>query len=141
MRRPASRLIPALAIVTVLSAGLLVAAWTTCLAVATSQASVPDSPANLGVTYLEMTAQAAEHHPECVQGALVTAVRSGGAADLAGLQPGDTIVGMDGQPLSGEWTLVQSLLAGQASRLTILSVRRGDLTITVPVTLTAGLRN
>ena len=140
MSRPAARILPIPAFVAIVAAGLLVAAWASCLPAATSNAAAPGAPPFLGITYLEMTAQAAAHHPGCVEGALVTAIRAGGAADLAGLRPGDTIIGIDGQPLSDELTLVQSLLVSQAARLTILSVRRGDVTITLPMTLTTGPR-
>ena len=137
MSRPAARPILIIAFVTILAAGLLAAAWTTCLSVATCHAAAPDSPAFLGITYLEMTAQTAAHHPGCVQGALVTAVKPGGAADLAGLRIGDTVVGVDGRPLGSDWTLLQGLLDRQAGEQVMISVRRGDVTVTLPVTLAA----
>ena len=135
MSRPAARPILTTAVVTILAAGMLVAAWTTCLSVATSSAAAPDSPPFLGMTYLEMTAQAAAHHPGCVEGALVTAVKPGGTAALAGLRAGDTIIGMDGRPLGGEWTLIQGLLNRQTDAEMMVIVRRGDLTIGLPITL------
>ena len=137
MSRPAARLLPILAFAAILAAGLLVAAWTTCLPVATSNAAAPDSPPFLGITYLEMTAQTAAHHPGCVIGALVTAVKPGGAADLAGLRIGDTVVGVNGRPLGGEWTLLQGLLERQAGDQLMVAVQRGDLTIGLPITLAA----
>ncbi|MDO9066682.1 MAG: PDZ domain-containing protein, partial [Chloroflexota bacterium] len=126
-----------IAFVTILAAGLLGAALATCLPVATSNAAAPDSPPFLGITYLEMTAQAAAHHPGCVLGALVTAVKPGGAGDLAGLRIGDTVVGVDGRPLGSDWTLLQGLLDRQGGERVMVSVRRGDVTVTLPVTLAA----
>lgn len=137
MSRPAARMLPILAFAAILAAGLLVAAWTTCLPVATSNAAAPDSPPFLGMTYLEMTAQAAARRPGCVAGALVTAVKPGGSADLAGLRIGDTVVGVNDRPLGSEWTLLQGLLDRQASEQVMVSVRRGDVTVTLPVTLAA----
>ncbi|MDO9066048.1 MAG: PDZ domain-containing protein, partial [Chloroflexota bacterium] len=137
MSRPAARLLPILAFAAILAAGLLVAAWTTCLPVATSNAAAPDSPPFLGITYLEMTAQAAAHRPGCVAGALVTAVKPGGSADLAGLRTGDTVVKVDDRPLGSDWTLIQGLLDRQAGEQVMVSVRRGDVTVTLPVTLAA----
>jgi S1-C subfamily serine protease len=114
MSRPAARILPILAfvaivtIVTIVAAGLLVAAWASYLPAATSNAA-----------------------------ALVTAVRPGGAADLAGLQIGDTITGVNGHALGGEWTLLQGLLERQAGDQMMVAVQRGDLTIGLPVTLAA----
>jgi S1-C subfamily serine protease len=143
MSRPAARILPILAfvaivtIVTIVAAGLLVAAWASYLPAATSNAAASDASHFLGITYLEMTAQAAAHHSGCVVGALVTAVRPGGAADLAGLQIGDTITGVNGHALGGEWTLLQGLLERQAGDQMMVAVQRGDLTIGLPVTLAA----
>ncbi len=135
MNRPAARLIPIFACLTLLAAGVLGVAWISCLPAPASDAAGPDSPRPLGLTYLEMNAQAVIHHPGCVPGALVTAVRPGGAADLAGLRAGDTVVGVDGRLLDSDWTLLQGLLDRQDSGQMTVAVRRGEITISLPITL------
>jgi S1-C subfamily serine protease len=131
MRSPFARTISILAITAILATGLLVATLTNCLTTLASYADTSGEPPFLGITYLEMSAQAAAHHPGCVEGAFVTAVRPGGAAELAGLAPGDTIIGIDGQPLAGEFALIQRLMADRAAGPMVLSVRRGDQTLSL----------
>ncbi len=135
MSRPAARLFPIFACVILLAAVLLGAVWLSCLNAPGDDPAASGIPPSLGLTYLEMTAQALAHHPGCVPGALVTAVRRGGAAELAGLRAGDTVVGVNGRALDSDWTLLQGLLDHSDGEQVTVSIRRGDVTISLPITL------
>jgi S1-C subfamily serine protease len=60
--------------------------------------------------------------PNLSPGALISAVYVGSPAERAGLQPGDVIVALDGQPVTSTmsvWTRFSTIGVGEALRLTI----------------------
>jgi S1-C subfamily serine protease len=67
-------------------------------------------------------------------GVLIDAVRSGSAADNAGLEPGDVINTVDGTPVNDIWTLAGLLQqdAGGTASLGVTDVRTGQ-GITLPI--------
>ncbi|MGB8331828.1 MAG: trypsin-like peptidase domain-containing protein [Polyangiales bacterium] len=81
----------------------------------------------LGVSFQEITPELASHFGGIVDGgALVNSVIAQGPADRAGLQPGDVITAIGGQPIRDGSDLLRAILRhGVGDRLT-LDVRRGD---------------
>jgi serine protease Do len=60
-------------------------------------------------------------------GLSITAVRPGTAAARIGLEPGDLILRLNNQPLSGEPAFREALIAARSSRSVLLLVQRGRL--------------
>jgi serine protease Do len=64
-------------------------------------------------------------------GVIVADVEPGGAAERAGLRPGDLILEVDRKPVAGIPDLARALEGAQEG--TLLLVRRGDVTVFVPL--------
>lgn len=76
-----------------------------------------------------------------VKGAVVLNVDANGPAGIAGIQPGDIIVALDGATVEGSDDLVRALNAERIGRSVVLSaVRKGELRHTplVPLERAAG---
>jgi len=84
--------------------------------------------ARLGVVVQEMNQALAESFGlKQAEGALISTVQPGGAAERAGLQPGDVVVKFDGKPIGAAGEL--SALVGQASpgdKATLEILRKGE---------------
>ncbi|MCI2239182.1 trypsin-like peptidase domain-containing protein [Paenibacillus sp. TRM 82003] len=65
------------------------------------------------------------------------AVQAGGPGDRAGLRPGDVVLGVDGRPVTEPAELIVDIRARQPGDTVTLTVRRGEQTLEVPVTLEA----
>ncbi|WP_432543602.1 S1C family serine protease [Kineococcus sp. SYSU DK002] len=65
------------------------------------------------------------------------AVEAGGPGDRAGLRPGDVVLAIDGRPVTEPVELIVDIRAREPGETVTLSVRRGDQTVEVPVTLEA----
>lgn len=79
-------------------------------------------------------------------GVLVTQVASNGPADEAGIEPGDVIIAVDGQPTLREDDINIAILDGEVNQRISIELRRGGQTSTVIMTLKArprsgGVRN
>jgi len=92
----------------------------------------------MGITYVNVTMPMVRMYGlPCDDGALITAIAPGSPAAQAGLRQGDIIIGLDNQPVGRCCPLVQSLLNRQAGEQVIVTVRRQDQVLTIPVTLAA----
>lgn len=69
-------------------------------------------------------------------GALIDSVAAGGAASMAGLEPGDTIVAVDGEPVQSMAELRTRLYAEGAGTALQVTVKRSTETMTTTVVLT-----
>jgi S1-C subfamily serine protease len=83
---------------------------------------------------------------DATDGVLVTEVASNGPADEAGIEPGDVIIAIDGQPTLREDDINIAILDGEVNQKITLDVRRGGKTSSVTMTLKArprsgGVRN
>jgi S1-C subfamily serine protease len=76
-----------------------------------------------------------EDPPDGRGGALVTQVTPDSPAERAGLRQGDVVIEVDGQPIRGYLELVAQVRSHRPDDRLELEVRRGDDTVTVPVTL------
>ncbi|WP_337061922.1 S1C family serine protease [Kineococcus sp. G2] len=65
------------------------------------------------------------------------AVQAGGPGDRAGLRPGDVVLAVDGRPVTEPAELIVDIRARQPGDTVTLTVRRGEQTLEVPVTLEA----
>jgi 2-alkenal reductase len=93
-------------------------------------------PAFLGVSYQQVDQQAATFYNYPV-GAYVLSVKPGSPADKAGIKTKDIITKIDGQSLSGQYTLQEMIsndVPGQSVKLTVW---RSGKTFTVKVKLSA----
>jgi putative serine protease PepD len=70
-------------------------------------------------------------------GARIQGVTSGGAAEAAGLQPGDVIVAIDGKPVTDSTGLVVTIRTHAAGDTVQVTVDRSGQSTVIPVTLTA----
>ncbi|MEU0003773.1 trypsin-like peptidase domain-containing protein [Streptomyces sp. NPDC006314] len=68
-------------------------------------------------------------------GVAVVTVRSGDAADKAGLRPGDIITGLGGRPITTITSLAEALAVDKPGRRTSVTYQRGGTEKTVEVTL------
>jgi S1-C subfamily serine protease len=89
---------------------------------------------------------AAYYRLNAADGVLVTEVASNGPADEAGIEPGDVIIAVDGQPTLREDDINIAILDGEVNQRISVEVRRGGQTSTVTMTLKArprsgGVRN
>jgi putative serine protease PepD len=73
--------------------------------------------------------------PASADGAVVTSVRSGSAADTAGVQEGDRVTAIDGTPIRDELDLIAKIRAHAPGDHVKLTVRRGGNDVTLDVTL------
>lgn len=90
----------------------------------------------LGVTFVTLDEQsAAEHGVSVTEGALLLAVDEDSPAFEAGLQAGDVITAVAGEPVDAKRTLRVRLIAYDAGDVVSLSVLRGEETLSVDVTL------
>lgn len=88
--------------------------------------------AYLGITTTTVTSAIAETY-DMVEGAYVNGVNEGSAAETAGVQKGDIIVALDGQPVAGSGELTSMLKqyhAGDTATITV-SRDREDIDLTV----------
>jgi len=93
----------------------------------------------LGVSFQEITPELAAHFGGNLDGgALVNSVIPQGPADKAGLQPGDVITAVGGQPILEGADLLRTILRHDVGDRLILDVRRG--TKTSKVALITGQR-
>ena len=70
---------------------------------------------------------------EFADGLRVLRVQDDSPAEVAGLQPGDRITGLDGRPVASLAALWKALWAGPVERAVQLDIQRGDATQTVTV--------
>jgi serine protease Do len=100
-----------------------------------------------GMTVTPVNAEiAAYYRLNAADGVLVTEVASNGPADEAGIEPGDVIIAVDGQPTLREDDINIAILDGEVNQRISVEVRRGGQTSTVTMTLKArprsgGVRN
>ncbi len=92
---------------------------------------------HLGIAYQEINAQVAQQNKLTVSdGALVTQVESGSAADKAGLKANDVITAVDGTKIDAKHPLVYLLLPYQSGDTVTLSVLRDGQSQDIQATLT-----
>lgn len=106
----------------------------------TLTASIGDGPGTLhyhsrprlGISMEPLGSQLAEYFG-VKEGALVTAVEKGSAAEKAGLKAGDVIVKIDGKSISGAWDVIDALRSARSRTSFPLTVmrNRGEMTIEV----------
>jgi len=90
----------------------------------------------LGVTFLTLTeAAAAENEVEFVEGALIQAVEEGSAAAEAGIQEGDIVTAVNGEPVDFERTLRDRIIAYEPGDVVTLTVLRDGEEQEIDVTL------
>ena len=82
---------------------------------------------------LDSFSPAVAQYFRAVPGAYVSAVQPGSAADAAGLQKGDIITAVDDTPVTDADELVAAVRGYRAGDTAVLTVHRGDETITLPV--------
>jgi membrane-associated protease RseP (regulator of RpoE activity) len=88
----------------------------------------------LGVQVVELTDQLARHFG-VPDGILVSGVRSGSAADKAGLRAGDIILKVDGEAVASGRELVRRVARGDSARQVTLTVQRDGKPMDVRVQL------
>jgi S1-C subfamily serine protease len=94
------------------------------------------STGRLGVRFLTLDeANAAENNAPLTDGALVIDVEADGPAAEAGVQPGDVITSVNGEPVDAERTLRDRIIAYEPGDVVTLKVVRGAETLTIEVTL------
>lgn len=104
----------------------------------TSQANAGTAPGYIGITYVNVTMPMARMYGlPCNDGALITAIAPHSPAAEAGLREGDIIISLDGQPVGQCCPLIQNLLNRRAGERVIVTVRRHDQVLTIPLTLAA----
>jgi S1-C subfamily serine protease len=90
----------------------------------------------LGVTFVTLDeAVAAERGVELTEGALVVDVLADSPAALAGLQAGDVITAVNGEPVDAERTLRDRMIAYEPGDTVSLTLVRGGETLTLEATL------
>jgi serine protease Do len=94
-------------------------------------------PSKLGVRVEPVTAESSKKFnvPVTVRGVVVVEVENGGAAALAGIQPGDVILRANGQSVNSAAELsnaVQGLKSGDSARLVVLREKTRTL-LSVPI--------
>lgn len=90
----------------------------------------------LGVAFITLDEQAAaENDVELTEGALITDVASDSPAAEAGLEVGDVVTAVNGEPVNQEITLRDRLFAYEPDDVVTLTVVRAGETITVEATL------
>jgi serine protease Do len=88
----------------------------------------------LGVQVVELTDQLARHFG-VEDGILVSSVRSGSAAEKAGLRAGDIILKVDGEAVASSRELVRRVARGESARQVTLTVQRDGKPMDVRVQL------
>lgn len=89
-----------------------------------------------GITYRTITWQnAALSGLPVDNGAYVTEVTAGGPAEAAGVQPGDIVLSINGQPITDEDAFSELLFAHQPGEQVDAELLRGDQTLVVTLTL------
>ncbi len=100
-----------------------------------------------GMTVTPVNEEIAKYYRlDAADGVLVTEVASNGPADEAGIEPGDVIIAIDGQPTLREDDINIAILDGEVNQKIQINVRRGKATSSVTMTLKArprsgGVRN
>lgn len=100
-----------------------------------------------GMTVTPVNEEIAKYYRlDATDGVLVTEVASNGPADEAGIEPGDVIIAIDGQPTLREDDINIAILDGEVNQKITIDVRRGGKTSSVTMTLKArprsgGVRN
>ena len=90
----------------------------------------------LGVTFVTLDEQsAAERGVALTEGALITDVLADSPAARAGLQVGDVITAVNGEPVDAERTLRDRMIAYEPGDTVALTLMRGGETLTLEVTL------
>lgn len=90
----------------------------------------------LGVTFVTLDEQiAAARGVELTEGALITDVLADSPAALAGLQAGDVITAVNGEPVDAERTLRDRMIAYEPGDTVSLTLVRGGETLTLEATL------
>ncbi|MBE2184409.1 MAG: PDZ domain-containing protein [Anaerolineae bacterium] len=90
----------------------------------------------LGLSFLPLDEDtAAENDVAVTEGALVMEVMADLPAAEAGLEAGDVITAVNGEPVNEEWTLRNRIAAYEAGDVITLEVLRGDETLQLEVTL------
>lgn len=142
MKRPSIfRGLTLLVIAGVLAACVLLALQSGRPTVRADAASPFSTAGYLGITFLEVSLRtAANLRLPGTQGALITAVAPGSPAERTGLQPGDVILSMDGQPVGDTCPLLQTLLSRRAGDQITVAIQRGEQLLTLPVVLSQRTR-
>lgn len=102
---------------------------------------VPDMPIlrggpRLGVAFQTLDAKiAAEQGLDVTEGALIVAVAPDSPAERAGLQVGDVVTAVDGDPVDARRTLAGRLLAYEPGDTVVLTVLRAGETLAIEVVL------
>lgn len=100
-----------------------------------------------GMTVTPVNEEIAKYYRlDAADGVLVTEVASNGPADEAGIEPGDVIIAIDGQPTLREEDINIAILDGEVNQKIKIDLRRGKATSSVTLTLKArprsgGVRN
>ncbi len=68
-----------------------------------------------------------------ISGGRIVSVTADGPAEKAGLQPDDVITMIDGEPAGGDWVQNAGKLAGRTNTSVVVTVKRGEEEVTVPV--------
>lgn len=68
-----------------------------------------------------------------IRGATIVSVTADGPGEKAGLQVDDVITMIDGEPAGDDWALNARKLAGRTNTSVVVTVRRGEEEVTVPV--------
>ena len=90
----------------------------------------------IGVEARDMSAEFAESFGLPVtQGALVTGVLQGGAADRAGIRPGDVVVMIDAAPVANMAQLLSTVASMKPGTRATFKVQRGDKALSLPTTV------
>ncbi|RUL87870.1 M20/M25/M40 family metallo-hydrolase [Tautonia sociabilis] len=76
-------------------------------------------------------------YDDSIQGVRLNGVREGSAAEKAGLQGGDIIIGFAGQPVGTIYDFMEGLSRSKPGDTVPIEIRRGDDTITLEATLDA----
>jgi serine protease Do len=96
--------------------------------VAESGSEDAEGHVQLGMTLRDLSPELAERLelPRTTRGAVVLSVEAGEAAESAGLQRGDVIVSVNGEPVDGVRTFQSEIGRAKPDGLARLRVRRGD---------------
>lgn len=102
---------------------------------------IPDMPmmrggVRLGVVFQTLTADiAAENNLDVTEGALITEVLADSPAETAGLQAGDVVTAVEGDPVDARRTLSDRLYAYDPGDTVVLTVLRDGETLEIEVVL------
>lgn len=88
--------------------------------------------AYLGMSFANVSPSVARYY-DMVQGVYISVVEEGSCSETAGLQPGDIITAIDGEPITTATELVRAVREYRAGDSAVLTVWRSKQTLTVTV--------